>query len=56
MGDNDKERKQYVSFLKALEAEAREVYFKWRRGDTSAKMPVGMFAPNMPVQANLIFC
>ena len=56
MGDNDKERKQYISFIKALAEEAREVYLKWCRGDTSAKMPVGMFAPNMPVQANLIFC
>ena len=56
MGDNDKERKEYISFLKALAEEAREVYLKWCRGDIFAKMPAGMFAPNMPVQANLIFC
>ena len=50
-----KERKVYISFVKRLAKEAREVYFKWQSGATDLAMPIGMFPPRMPVQANLIF-
>ena len=50
-----KERKIYLSFVKRLAKEAREVYLKWKSGATDLLMPTGMFAPRMPVQANLIF-
>ena len=50
-----KERKIYLSFVKRLAKEAREVYFKWKAGATDLLMPIGMFAPRMPLQANLIF-
>ena len=50
-----KERRNYLSFVKCLAKEAREVYFKWKSGATDLLMPIGMFAPRMPLQANLIF-
>jgi len=50
-----KERRIYLSFVKRLAKEAREVYFKWKSGATGLAMPIGMFAPCMPLQANLIF-
>ncbi len=53
---NIERRKQYISWVKELAAEAREVYRAWQSGDTSRAMPIGMFAPRMPVQGNLIFC
>lgn len=52
---SDKEqRKLYIAFLKELAGEAREVYEAWCKGDTSRRMPIGVFAPRMPVVANLI--
>ena len=50
-----KERKIYLSFVKLLAKEAREIYLKWKAGATDLAMPIGMFAPRMPLQANLIF-
>ena len=50
-----KERKIYLSFVKRLAKEAKEVYFKWKTGATDLAMPIGMFPPRMPLQANLIF-
>ena len=50
-----KQRKEYLSFVKHLAKDAREVYFKWQQGATNLAMPIGMFAPRMPLQANLIF-
>ena len=50
-----KQRKIYLSFVKRLAKEARDVYLKWQQGVTDFPMPVGMFAPRMPLQANLIF-
>ena len=50
-----KKRKIYLSFVKHLAKEAREIYFKWKAGSTDLAMPIGMFPPRMPLQANLIF-
>lgn len=50
---NKEERKFYIAFLKELAREAREVYEAWCHGDTSRRMPIGVFAPSMPVVANL---
>jgi len=55
ISSNIKERKIYLSFVKRLAKEAREVYFKWKSGATDLAMPIGMFAPCMPLRANLIF-
>ena len=46
---------QDIVFVKRLAKEAREVYLKWKSGATDLSMPIGMFAPRMPLQANLIF-
>lgn len=51
---NKEQRAVYIAFLKELAEEAREVYKAWCEGDTSRRMPVGVFAPRMPVVANLI--
>ena len=51
-----KERKIYLNFVKRLAKEAREVYLMWKSGATNLAMPIGMFPPRMPLQANLIFC
>ena len=48
------ERKIYISFLKRLAKEAREVYEAWCRGDTDTRMPIGVFAPRMPIFANFV--
>ena len=50
-----KNRKIYLKFVKSLAEEAREVYLKWRMGARDLAMPVGMFPPRMPLQANLLF-
>ena len=50
-----KERKIYLNFVKRLAKEAREVYLMWKSGATNLAMPIGMFPPRMPLQANLIF-
>lgn len=51
---NKEQRKLYIAFLKELAKEAREVYEAWCKGDTARRMPMGVFAPRMPVVANLI--
>ena len=53
---NKEKRARYISWVKSLVSEAREVYQEWLRGNTSQRMPIGMLAPRMPVQGNLIFC
>ncbi len=53
---NIERRKRFISWVKELAAEAREVYRAWQNRDTKRAMPIGMFAPRMPVQGNLIFC
>lgn len=51
---NEEQRNLYIAFLKELAREAREVYRAWCKGDTAKRMPAGVFAPTMPVVANLI--
>ena len=51
---NRTERKIYISFLKRLALKASEVYQEWKRGNTALRMPEGVFAPRMPVVANLV--
>ena len=53
---NRKSRKLYIAWVKSLAEEAREVYHDWKKGITSRRMPIGMFAPRMPAQGHLIFC
>ena len=50
-----KERQTYLSFVRYLANEANEVYLRWKAGACDLQMPIGMFAPRMPLQANLIF-
>ena len=50
-----KARKAYISWLKQLVEEANDVYLAWKAGDTSRRMPIGLFPPRMPVVANLVF-
>ena len=52
--EDKEDRKLYIAFLKDLAWEARKVYEAWCKGDTSRRMPTGVFAPRMPVVANLI--
>ena len=47
------ERKMYIVFLKELAREARDIYKEWCKGNSSCRMPIGVFAPRMPVVANL---
>ena len=52
---NKQERISYINWVKELAREARAVYKSWKAGGSAMRMPVGMFAPRMPVLANLIF-
>ena len=45
-------RKSYIRKLKELARRATEVYLSWCQGDTTQRIPEGMFAPRMPVLAN----
>lgn len=46
-------RVKFITFVKYLLAEAREVREAWRRGDTSRRYPLGLFPPSMPKLGNL---
>ena len=45
-------RKHYIRKIKELARRATEVYLSWCQGDTTQRIPEGMFAPRMPVLAN----
>jgi REP element-mobilizing transposase RayT len=49
-----KTRKNYIEHLKSIAEEAREVYEQWKLGATALRMPIGVFAPRVPVLCNLI--
>ena len=55
LSGNREKRKTYINWGKNLASEAYDVYCGWCRGDTSRRMPLGMFSPCMPVVANLVF-
>lgn len=47
-------RVAFISFVKQLRAQARDVRLAWLQGDSSAKFPVGLFPPCQPILANLL--
>lgn len=47
-------RIEYIRFFKKLRQEARRVLALWRKGDTSAKYPPGLYPPSMPKLANVV--
>jgi len=52
ISSNRELRKSFIKEVKELAETAREVFFSWCEGDTTKRMPEGMFAPRMPVLAN----
>lgn len=44
----------FLTWLKDLFAQGREVLRKWREFDFSVRYPIGLFAPSMPSYANLM--
>lgn len=53
ISSNIEKRKSYIKYLKSIADKAREVYELWKTGATEEKMPIGVFAPRMPVLCNL---
>lgn len=49
-------RKQFIAYIKALIAKAKEVSARWRLGDFSLPYPLGLFPPRFPRLANLVPC
>lgn len=47
-------RKAFINWVKALRAEAKEVYERWKKGDRSAQYPPGLFPPSFPKLANIV--
>ena len=47
-------RKQFIDHYKALCDAARKAYECWKRGDLSAKIPAGLFAPSVPVLVSVL--
>ena len=47
-------RKEFIAYIKALIAQAREVSARWRLGDFSLPYPLGLFPPRFPRLANLV--
>jgi len=45
-------RKAFIAHFRRLDYEAKSTYRSWQKGDTSKKMPPGIFAPRMPVIAS----
>ncbi len=45
-------RKSFLEFFESLCKKAKEIYKKWKTGDTRLKMPPGLFAPHVPKLAN----
>lgn len=47
-------RTQFISFLKDLAREAKDVYCRWKMGDFSLNFPLGMYPPSVPKLAHPI--
>jgi REP element-mobilizing transposase RayT len=47
-------RKSYISFVKRLVNEAKSVVKRWKTGDFSARFPLGLFPPRLPIMGNLL--
>jgi hypothetical protein len=44
----------FISLVRYLRAQARNVRMNWLRGDYSEPFPVGLFPPCQPILANLL--
>lgn len=49
-------RKSFITWIKSLIGEAREVLACWRMGDFSRPFPLGLYPPSLPKTAEPIFC
>jgi REP element-mobilizing transposase RayT len=47
-------RVAFITFIKQLRAQARDVRLAWARGDFSRRFPVGLFPPCLPMLANIL--
>jgi len=54
LSDERSLRIEYIRSFKKLKQEARRVLALWRKGDTSAKYPPGLYPPSMPKLANVL--
>lgn len=51
------ERREFVTFVRELIREAREVLAEWRRGNYTRPYPLGLYPPSMAKRGNLLgFC
>jgi len=48
-------RKVFIEFYRSFVCECREVYMKWKMGITSLPLPLGAFAPPLPLLAVALF-
>ena len=46
-------RKEFISMVRELVQQARDVYARWRQGDYSCPFPVGLYPPALPKNTNL---
>ena len=47
-------RKMFISAIKALVEQAKEVYKRWKLGDYSLSYPIGLFPPAQPKVAHRV--
>jgi REP element-mobilizing transposase RayT len=48
LSDEKEPRINFITWVKDLIKQAREVYRRWQRGDSSVPFPLGLYPPSMP--------
>jgi len=54
LSEDRQTRIDFINFLKDLYAKAREIAGKWKQGDFSERLPLGLYPPSMPKLAEPI--